>query len=335
MLQIGKGYNSPKDRAFRFAKASRLPTTRGVRAEREGERGVGVPVKGQPPKIKKFPFTKKPWNIFAWEAILFFSTLILGIITSWKILQIPQIEIQKIPLQPASFWEIIFSFAFLLLIVLLTIKYVKFRPGKELIFKIFFILPVFLGGILFWSLWIGDILALIFISTLIFSWVKKPNVLVHNFLLISGMIGIGSVFGLRLDPLLVIILLAIFSIYDVIAVYKTKHMVKMAREMIQFRAIPGLILPPKISEIQAPLENVKMGGKFIILGGGDIVFPLLLVASLVPQSILKSFIVAIFAIIGLLVSFSIFLSQKTRKPIPALPPIALFSIIGFLITLAI
>ncbi len=228
--------------------------------------------------------------------------------------------------------EFILPFLFVLFIVFLIIKFVKFRPGKRILFKIFFILPVFVGGTLFLSLWIGDILALIFVSILIFYWVKKPNILVHNFLLISGMIGVGSVFGLRLDPLLVVFLLIIFSIYDIIAVYKTKHMIKMAKEMIEAKAIPGLILPPKISELQAPLENVKMGGRFLILGGGDIVFPLLLVSSLVPYGILDSLIVATFATFGLLISFWIFTSQKTRKPIPALPPIALFSILGYLIT---
>lgn len=283
-------------------------------------------------KIESLSFPQKPGKILFWEAILFFLTLELGILTSWKITQIPEIEIEKIPFKPGSFWEFIFSFVFTILLVFLIIRFVKFRPGKEILFKIFFILPVFFGGILFFSSWIGDILALIFVSTLIFFWLKTPNVLVHNFLLISGMIGVGSVFGLSLDPLLIVVLLLIFSIYDVIAVYKTKHMIKMAKEMIEARAIPGIILPQKISEISAPLEDVRMGGRFLILGGGDIIFPLILVTSLVPQSILYSLIVAIFATIGLLVSIWIFISQKTRQPIPALPPIALFSIIGFLIT---
>lgn len=109
----------------------------------------------------------------------------------------------------------------------------------------------------------------------------------------------------------------------------------MAKEMIEAKAILGIILPPKIAEFQAPLKDVKMGGKFVILGGGDIVFPLLLVTSLVPYGILKSLIVAIFALFGLFISFWIFISQKTRQPIPALPPIALFSIIGYLITLSL
>jgi presenilin-like A22 family membrane protease len=132
--------------------------------------------------------------------------------------------------------------------------------------------------------------------------------------------------------MVVVLLLIVFSIYDIIAVYKTKHMIKMAKEFIEAKAIPGLILPQKFSEVSVPLKEVKMGGRFLVLGSGDIIFPLLLVSSLVPEGIKKSFIVAFFATLGLLVSISIFLSQKTRKPIPALPPIALFSIIGFLIT---
>jgi len=282
-------------------------------------------------KIEPVSLPLKPAKIFFWEGFLFLITLILGIITSWKITQIPQIEIQKIPFELSSLWEILFSFAIVLLIVLLIIRFIKFRLGKEVLFKVFFILPVFIGGTLFWGLWVGDILSLISISILIILWLKKPNILVHNFLLISGIIGLGSGFGLRLDPLLVIGLLIIFSIYDVIAVYKTKHMIKMAKEMIESRAIAGIVLPQKFSEVQAPLTDVKMGGRFLILGGGDMIFPLLLVSSLVPLGILKSFTVAIFATIGVLVSIWFFISQKTRKPIPALPPIAFFSIIGYLI----
>lgn len=284
-------------------------------------------------KIEKPSWAYQYLRVFFWEAFLFSLTLGLGIISSLRITQIVEVEVQKIPLEPFFFWEFILSFLVVLLVVFLIIKFVKFRPGKGILFKFFFILPVFAGGTLFLELWLGEPWALIFISILIFYWIRRPNILVHNFLLISGMIGVGSVFGLRLDSFLVVFLLIIFSIYDIIAVYKTKHMIKMAKEMIEARAIPGIILPSKISEFQAPLKNVKVGGRFLILGGGDIVFPLLLVASLVPSGVLNSIIVAIFATIGLFISFLIFALQKTRKPIPALPPIATFSILGYLITL--
>ena len=106
----------------------------------------------------------------------------------------------------------------------------------------------------------------------------------------------------------------------------------MVKEMVEAKAILGLILPSKISDFKINLKEVSPGGKFLILGGGDIIFPLILCVSLASQGIFKSLIVSVFATIGLALSFYLFISQKTRKPIPALPPIALFSIIGYLIT---
>jgi presenilin-like A22 family membrane protease len=169
-------------------------------------------------------------------------------------------------------------------------------------------------------------------AALIFWWWRQPLVLNQDLCLIFGIAGMGSILGLQLTPEIVISLLIIFSIYDFIAVYKTKHMIKIAKEMIEAGAILALIIPQKISDFKEKLERIKPGGKFLILGGGDIAFPLLFSVSLVPFGILNSFIVAIFSFIGLLIGFFFFISQKTRQPIPALPPVALFSIIGYLIT---
>jgi len=149
------------------------------------------------------------------------------------------------------------------------------------------------------------------------------------------MAGLGTVLGLNLTPLMVVSFLVLFSIYDFIAVYKTKHMIKMAKEMMTVGVILGFIAPSKLADLKIPLRKVKMGGKFLILGGGDVVFPMLLVVSLLPQGLFHSLIVAFFALIGLFFSFLIFISQKVRAPIPALPPIALLSLLGYLLTLLI
>jgi len=193
-------------------------------------------------------------------------------------------------------------------------------------------LATFWGGALLLSVWMSDLLALILIGILIFWWLKKPSILIQDLCLILGIAGVGSILGLSLAPQIVVLLLVTFSIYDFIAVYKTKHMVKMAKEMIESKAILALVVPPNILGLRASLEEIKPGGKFLILGGGDIIFPLLLCVSLVPQGILSPLIVAIFSLIGLFTGFYFFISQKVRQPIPALPPIAVFSIIGFLIT---
>lgn len=281
-------------------------------------------------KEAKISFLNNPWKIFFFESFLFCLTLGIGIVTAFEINEILRVE--KIVLPPITFWQLLFNFIFITLVVLFIIFFKKFEKGKRPFFKAVFILAVFSGGTIVLRLWVFDLLALILIGLLIFWWLKKPLILIHNLAIVLGMAGLGAFLGLRLAPWLVVLFLVIFSIYDFIAVYKTKHMIKMAKEMIASEAILGLIIPQKISDFKAELKEIRTKGRFLILGGGDIVFPLLLCASLVSQGILESLIVAFFALIGLAFSFYIFISQKTRQPIPALPPIALFSIIGFLIT---
>jgi len=278
-------------------------------------------------------FLQAPWRIFFWEAFLFSLTLGIGIATAFRINKI--LEIEKIILPQISFWIFIFYFLLTTLFILLMVRFVKIKKEKGILFKILFILAVFLGGLLCLEPWLAGPFPLIIIIALIFWWWKSPTILNQNILIILGIAGVGSTLGLSLQPLIVAALLIIFSIYDFIAVYKTKHMIEMARGMIEAGAILGFVVPKEISEFKIGLKEVRAGGRFLILGGGDAAFPLILCASLIPQGLANSVIVAFFSLIGLLASFWLFSSQKLRQPIPALPPIALFSIIGYLITFLI
>ena len=153
--------------------------------------------------------------------------------------------------------------------------------------------------------------------------------------MILGLAGAASFFGLEFTPSVVVALLLIFSVYDFIAVYKTKHMVLMAKDMIEKKVILGFIIPKEIKYFKDNFKKIRPGGNFMILGGGDIIFPNLLVVSLIPQSSLKAVVVLIFSLFGLFFSYWLFATQKEKKPIPALPPIALFSIVGYFLTLFI
>jgi len=270
------------------------------------------------------------WKIFIIEAFLFCLTLGLGIAAAFRMNEI--FKIQKVNIPQISFSQFILNFLLATLFIFLILRFVKFEKEKGTIFKILFILAVSLGGLLFLETWLPEPLSLIFVFVLIFWWLKKPSVLIQDLLIILGIAGTGSILGLSLNPLMVILLLVIFSIYDFIAVYKTKHMVRMAKAMLESRAILALVIPPNIFGFRESLEKIQPGGKFLILGGGDIAFPLIFSVSLIPSGIFNSLIVALFSLIGLFASFWFFTKQKERKPIPALPPIAFFSIIGYLIT---
>jgi len=276
---------------------------------------------------------KNSRQVFIIEAFLFILTLGLGIAAAFRINQI--LAVQKITLPQVSSPEFIIYFLLGTLFLFLISHFLKLKKEKSTIFRGIFILVVFFGGSLFLQIWIPDILALILMFFLVLWWAKRPSVLIQDICVILAIAGVGSSLGVTFAPLTIILLLVIFSIYDFIAVYKTKHMVKMAKEMIENKAILALVIPQTLYGFKENLGEIKLGGQFLILGGGDVIFPLLLSASLIPQGVINSFIVAIFSVVGLSVSFYIFSSQKFRQAIPALPPIALFSIIGFLITLII
>ncbi len=289
-------------------------------------------------KIKKariFQFLK----IFFYEAFFFSIVLGLGILSAFKTKEL--LKIEEISIPSISFWRFFLYFLLAtLFIFLVSFLGRRFRKGRETVFKFIFVFITAWGGLISLSLWLPDFFALILILILTLGWLKKPLIFLHNLAMILGIVGIGSILGLGFTPSAMIIILMVFSVYDYIAVYKTKHMVKMAKEMIEVKVILGFVLPQKMSDFLANLKEVRVpaervGGRFLILGGGDVAFPLLFSVSLIPSGILNSIIVAFFALLGLCVSFLLFICQKTREPIPALPPIALFSIIGYLITLII
>ena len=72
--------------------------------------------------------------------------------------------------------------------------------------------------------------------------------------------------------------------------------------------------------------------EYSILGGGDIGFPLMLAVSVFYQTGLASgIVIGAFALVGLMDAFLIQLIWLKGKPMPALPPIAFASLIGFLV----
>ena len=279
-------------------------------------------------KIEKF-WLKNLWKVFSIETFLFSFSLFLGILSALKTTEILQAE--KINIEKISFWHFIVFFLFATIFFLFFVYFFKPKKTKKIIYKITFLFTTFLAGLFCLESFFKEPLALIIMFFLVSWWLKRPILLNHNILMVLAIAGTGSALGLAMDPLLVLILLIIFSLYDFIAVYKTKHMVKMATDMIENQAILGIILPFNLSQFNTHLKEVKVGSGFIVLGAGDIVFPLLFAVSLLSSSFLEVIMVVLFSFFGLFLGFYIFISQKTRKPFPALPPIAFFSIIAFLL----
>jgi presenilin-like A22 family membrane protease len=280
---------------------------------------------------------KKLVKVFLIELIFFLAVMLLGVLVTSKLESFfPIVEATGGASQNfiTPFRFIIYFIATTLLVYLIS-KSKKLEKGRLLLFKISFLTSVFLGGLVTLSVITFDLLAFVLIIFLLIFWSKKPVILLHNLLVVISIAGIGSVVGREFQPLVVTSFLALFSVYDFIAVYKTKHMVKMATEMIKTKAIMGIIIPFSFLELFDDLES-KRKKDFMVLGGGDLAFPLFLVSSItLNYGIKEAFLIIIFSAFGLFASFYLFLTQKKQKPIPALPPIALFTLIGYLVLILI
>jgi presenilin-like A22 family membrane protease len=283
-----------------------------------------------PKELNHQPILPNPWRVFVFEALMFSFTLALGILAGWRLKQL--VQFHAMSLTPVSIWQLFFSFIVATLALLLVVYFLKFQKPKRIFFKIILWGTVILGNLFFWSLWLPDGFILLLTAILIWALIKKPFIWVYNLAIIFAMAGVASGLGIQLAPILVCLMMLVFSIYDFVAVHLTGHMVKMAKEMVNQQAVIGFVIPKTAQEFKSPIKEIQQEGRFMILGGGDVVFPLLLAISCLSINIWSSVLVAVFSLVGLLAVFLIFINQKGRRPLPALPPIALISIVGYFIT---
>jgi len=292
-------------------------------------------IKHKPPKIiKERRELKKSriqfWKIFCIEATLFFTTSFLAIICASELNKM--VTVRKAYLPKTSLQDFLFSFLFITFFVLIFVVFKKADKFKELIYKGLFILAVFWGCVVILSLFLPVFGAVLITGILITLWFKLSKIWVHDLLMVLSLAGTASFFGLGFSPPVVIALLFVFSAYDFIAVYKTKHMVKMAEQMIENKAILGIIIPKKIRDLKVFLKESDQKTKFIVIAAGDFIFPLMLFSSVLKENLERALIVGSLSFLGFLFGFIIFAFKKQRGPMPMLPPIALFSIIGYLIS---
>ena len=270
-------------------------------------------------------------KLFLKEALLFAATLAVGIFTAYRYSLMP--DAIQLPELKLSFWD-----ALLVIVVLSFFVFApKYKRVAKFSFKFFLVFVVFAGTQIIAGAFVNppmDLAAAV-VAVLIFIFLR--NVLVHNIGVILGIAGIASVLGLALSPKTALFLLVILSFYDILSVYVTRHMVAMARNMIESGAPFGFIIPSEgASFLKSRQEaQAKIGEQFMILGSGDVGLPLILACSLVGLYISEAVIVGIFSLAGLFLTHLIFVNQEVRKPMAALPPIATMAIIGYLVSLLI
>jgi len=167
-------------------------------------------------------------------------------------------------------------------------------------------------------------------AILAFIKIYKQNFFLHNLTELLIYPGIASIFVPILNSYTIVILLILISVYDMWAVWHSGIMQKMAKYQIDnLRIFSGFFVPYVSKKTKAQIKNWKntlskkeLGKKKVrasvaILGGGDVVFPIITAGVMLKTLGLGSALFVTFgATLGL--TYLFFFSEK-KKFYPAMP----------------
>jgi len=248
-------------------------------------------------------------------------------------LERPQLE------ESTSYIWIVVAILIGTLLLLLLVKYKKFN-----LWKIWFFIAVFFTMTIAFSAFIPQSIAAILAFILAILKIYKPNVILQNLTEIFIYGGLAAIFVPIISIFAAFMLLIIISIYDVIAVNKTKHMITLAKFQTKSKVFAGLMIPYEIGKgkiVTNTKASKEKGSKIAVLGGGDIGFPLIFAGVVMkdlmlsnPELIgfLKTLVIPIFTTIALTY---LLLKGKQDKFYPAMPYLSVGCFIGYLVILLI
>ena len=175
----------------------------------------------------------------------------------------------------------------------------------------------------------------------------KRNIILHNITELLIYPGIAAVFASILNIFTLIVLLIIIAVYDVWAVWHSGIMQKMAKYQIEnVKVFGGFFIPyaskkikDKINFLRQKYKNKNIPGAIIkknkikvnlaILGGGDIVFPIISAGVILKAwGLVPALIVVLFSFLALLY---LFVFAKKKKFYPAMLYLSMGIFLGILV----
>src|SRR3989338_2318978 len=221
----------------------------------------------------------------------------------------------------STLFSIIFSIVIAIVLISILMNY-----KADIIMRVWFFAVVSLALGITINSFILDIaysslIALVIALPLAYYKIFKRNIIIHNLSEVAIYPGIAAIFIPLLNIPAMIILLIIISIYDMYAVWHSGFMQKMAKyQMEKLRIFAGFLVP-YVNKKDVKIKNIKKGKNLkvsvAILGGGDVVFPLILAGIvLIERGLISALIVTLGATLALSLLF--YYSEK-GKFYPAMP----------------
>ncbi len=216
------------------------------------------------------------------------------------------------------------------------------------------VLALGLTTLIFFTTVFESILGLIATAAVLLGIVYSKDHMLRNVLMIFPFAGAGAFFGSVIGLQAALVLLVVLSLYDYFSVNISEHMVNLAKSGVQTNTFMGFTYPKEDGGI--PLEDTDMEdgdsavyraedevepadaasegadaaskkGGVGLLGGGDIVIPLVFAATLLPD---YGMFVAVVSVLGAAAGLSFLLVKaQAGRFYPAIPPVAIGSVAGF------
>ena len=279
---------------------------------------------------------------------IFLITQIIGLaitnryIDHEKIIETGKVEFKQLPYnlerpeveESTSFIWIIAAVLIGTAIFLILIKYKVFK-----LWKFWFFLAVWITLGIALSAFMPQAIAALAALIATLAKIYRPNIITQNLTEIFVYGGLAAIFVPIVNIFAAFMLLILISIYDIIAVLKTRHMIKLAKFQAKSKIFAGLLVPYK----KLPKEDIPKGnltptkGRIAVLGGGDIGFPLIFAGVVMkdlmltnPEIIgfLKSLVIPFFTTIALLF---LLIKGKKDKFYPAMPYLSIGCFVGFFV----
>jgi len=245
-------------------------------------------------------------------------------VTAWE--ELPY-EIERPPVEESS------SFIYILIAVLLgtglLMLLIKFK--KVNLWKFWFFISVVMCLTIALKPFMRQEIALAISFLLALFKVVRPNIFIHNITEVFIYGGIAAILVPIMNLYAAFMSLILISIYDAYAVWKSKHMVTLAKFQTSSKVFAGLSIPYKMPK----KEDKKKAGRVVkiekiktaILGGGDIAFPLIFAGVVMKNTgFLTSLIIPVFVSAALLI---LMIKSKKDKFYPAMPFLSLGCLAGY------
>lgn len=266
--------------------------------------------------------------LFVKLLIIFLVAQTLGLLVADKLIQ-EKVTVTIVTDNPDDvensaglFLYILFGTAMLLILI-------KFVKGRFLFWALKAVESLAIFGtslIVFAVFWDSILVVFLAIILVIARNVFYKNLHLRNISSTLATAGAGALIGVSLGVIPIIVFLIALSVYDYIAVFKTKHMVTIAKSVTKKNLSFTYALPTKEHQFE--------------LGTGDLVMPLAFASSVLaatkgihafPYYFIPSILILLASLAGLVLTLG-YLSKRIGKALPALPPQAVLMLIAFAVT---